>query len=100
MGIGVVLLIWAVVGTIVAIAGALVVGGTTAFLTRRATRWRRIAIVVACLSPFACFAWAGAVFMFQALVNEGLLHGHPRLRGLLALPTSQWIQFADDRPHR
>jgi hypothetical protein len=79
MGIGVVLIIWAVVGTIVASAGVLVVGGTTAFLTRRATRWRRSAIVVACLFPFACFAWAGAVFMFQALVNEGLLHRDPGL---------------------
>jgi hypothetical protein len=79
MGIGVVLLLWAVFGTIVASVGAVVLGGTTAFLTRRVPRYRRSAILVACFFPFACFAWTGAVFMFQAFVNEGLLSRDPGL---------------------
>jgi len=79
MGIGIVLLLWAVFGTIVASVGALIMGGATAFLIRRVTRWRRVTIIAACTFPFACFVWAAAVFAFQAVVNEGFLHRDPGL---------------------
>jgi len=58
---------------VVAGIGLLVLGGATAFFTRGVTKDRRKVIVAACLFPFACFAWAGIVFVFQAIVNEGVL---------------------------
>jgi len=79
MGIGFVLLIWAVAGTILAGIGALLFGGLTSVLTRKVTRGRRRVIIAAGLLPFACLIWAGALFVFQALVNEGVLHRDPGL---------------------
>jgi hypothetical protein len=73
MGITIVLLLWAVFGTVVAALIPTTLGGTTALLTRGATG-RRKAIISAAVFPFACFAWGAAVFVFQAIVNEGLLH--------------------------
>lgn len=74
MGLGIVLLLWAVVGTILAGIGLVVLGGAAALLTRGVTRGRRAVIIAAALFPFACLAWAGIVFVFQAIVNEGVLH--------------------------
>ena len=74
MGIGFVLLFWAVAGAIAATVGALVLGGATAFITRGAHKGRRRAILAAGLFPFVCLAWAGTVFAFQAVVNETFLH--------------------------
>jgi hypothetical protein len=79
MGIGFVLLIWAVAGTILAGIGTLLFGGLTSLLTRKVTRGRRRVIIAAGLLPFACLIWAGALFVFQALVNEGVLHRDPGL---------------------
>lgn len=79
MGIGIVLLFWAVAGTVLAGVGAIVLGGATAFLTRKITRGRRRVIIAAGLLPFGCLVWAGGLFVFQALVNEGLLHRDPGL---------------------
>ena len=77
MGIGFVLLIWAVVGTILAFIGALVLASATWLFTRGAARGRRMAIIAAGLFPFACLAWGGSMFFIQAVVNEGLLHRDP-----------------------
>jgi hypothetical protein len=74
MGIGIVLLFWAVVGTVVAAIGAVTLGGITALLTRRVARNRRKVIVAASLFPLVCLGWGGGMFVFQAVVNEGLLH--------------------------
>jgi hypothetical protein len=74
MGIGIVLVFWAVVGAILSGIGLVLIGGATAFLTRGVTRGRSPVIIAACLFPFACFAWAGIIFVFQAIVNESLLH--------------------------
>jgi hypothetical protein len=73
MGIGLVLLFWAVTGTILASVVALVFGSLTAILTRGSPRRRR-AIVLSSAFPFICLGWAGALFIFQAIVNEGVLH--------------------------
>jgi hypothetical protein len=73
MGIGIVLLFWAVVGIVVAGTGSLVLGAAAAFLTRGVARGRRRAIAVASLFPLACLAWGGAVFIGQAIVNESVL---------------------------
>lgn len=79
MGIGVVLLFWAVVGTILAGIGMMFLGRATAFLTRKVVKGRRTVIAVARLFPFACLAWAGALFVFQAFVNEEMLQRDPGL---------------------
>ena len=74
MGIGFVLLLWAVAGVTAATVAATFLGTTAALLTRKAERGRRRAIAFAVLLPFACLVWAGGVFIFQAVVNETLLH--------------------------
>ncbi len=74
MGIGFVLIIWAFVGSILAGIGLLAFGGLAAFFTRGVPTGRRKAIVTAGLFPFGCLAWAGIVFLFQAIINEGVLH--------------------------
>jgi hypothetical protein len=79
MGIGIVLLFWVVIGTILSGIALLIFGGATAFFTRGVTKSRRRAIVLTSLFPFACLAWAGVIFSFQAFVNEGVLHRDPGL---------------------
>jgi hypothetical protein len=74
MGIGFVLLIWAVVGVGVAGIGALVLGGTAAYFTRGVEHGRKQLILVASLFPLICLAWAGVVFAFQAAINEMVFH--------------------------
>ena len=65
---------WAVAGIVVAGIGAAALGCAAAMLTRGVTNGRRKLIVAASLFPFVCLGWGGAVFVFQAVVNEGLLH--------------------------
>jgi hypothetical protein len=74
VGIGIVLLIWAVVGTLLAGLGALFLGGATALLTREVQKGRRSVILCASVFPFLCLAWAGIVFVFQAAVNDFVFH--------------------------
>jgi len=74
MGLGIVLLLWLVVGTVLTAIGAAILAGTTALLTRGITNGRRKVIIAAALLPFVCLCWAGVVFVFQAVINEGLLH--------------------------
>jgi hypothetical protein len=74
MGLGFVLLLWAVVGTVVAAGGAATLGSATALLTRGVASGRRKVIIAACLFPIVCLGWGGVMFVFQAVVNEGLLH--------------------------
>jgi hypothetical protein len=74
MGLGFVLLLWAVVGTVVAAVGAATSGSATAMLTRGVANGRRKVIIAASLFPIVCLGWGGVMFVFQAVVNEGLLH--------------------------
>ena len=74
MGVGFVLLLWAVVGIVVAAVGAATLGLATALLTRGVTNGRRKVIIAASLFPIVCLGWGGLMFVFQAVVNEGLLH--------------------------
>jgi hypothetical protein len=74
MGIGFVLIIWAVVGVVLAGIGALVCAYATALLTRGAVQDRKKLIKTATLFPFACLVWTGTVFVFQAVINETVLH--------------------------
>jgi energy-coupling factor transporter transmembrane protein EcfT len=79
MGIGIVLLVAAVVGTAFASIGMIALGGATAFFTRGVKKNRRKAIIAASAFPFVCLAWGGAVFFFQATVNEGVFDRDPGL---------------------
>ena len=69
-----VLLAAAVVGTVIASIGGTALGGATAWFTKSVQRGRRTAILVAIAFPFACLAWGGLVFAFQAVVNGMALH--------------------------
>jgi hypothetical protein len=74
MGIIMVLLIYVVVGGALACIAAAVFGGITALVTRSAKQGRRGVLIVSVLLPFACGAWAFAVFVTQAIINETLLN--------------------------
>jgi hypothetical protein len=74
VGIVFVLIFWAVVWLILAGLGAGGCGLLAAVLTRRVTKGRRQVILAAALFPFASLIWAGAVFVFQAVVNESVLN--------------------------
>ena len=70
MGIGIVLLFWAVVGFVLACGAAAALGICAAWLTRGVVRGRRILIIAAIAFPFGCLAWSAVIFVFQATVNE------------------------------
>jgi hypothetical protein len=74
MGLGIVLVFWAVAGIVVAAVGAAIFGCAAALLTRDVRNGRRRVIIAVSLFPFVCLGWGGAMFVFQAVVNEGLLH--------------------------
>jgi hypothetical protein len=80
MGIGFVLLIWAVAGAVIAGIGAVLIGGTTALLTRGVAQGRKQRVILAAsVFPFLCLAWAGIVFFSQAAANEFVFHRDPGL---------------------
>jgi len=70
MGIGIVLVLWAIVGAFLATVGMVVLRAAATFLTQSATKDRRRVILAATLLPFLCLGWGGAVFIFQGIVNE------------------------------
>jgi hypothetical protein len=97
MGLGFVLIFWAIAGLVLGTIGAGALGAITAFLTRGIVQSRRRLILFAGLFPFACLAWAGAVFVFQAVVNAGLLHRDVGLGdgSYAPLPNGYEISFID-----
>jgi hypothetical protein len=74
MGIGFVLLIYAVIGLILAAVGALVLGSAAAYLTRGAGPGRKRLILAVSFFPLVCLGWVGTVFIFQAIINEDVFH--------------------------
>jgi hypothetical protein len=79
VGIGFVLLIWTAAGLIVASVGAVVLGTATSLATPEVPRFRRLTIFAASAFPFVCLCWSGALFVFQAPVNQLVLHRDPGL---------------------
>jgi len=63
---------WAVVGTVLACIGALVMGVVVSFLTRAAAAGRSRATLFAVAFPFVCLGWAALLFVLQAVVNESM----------------------------
>lgn len=100
MGIGLVLMIWAVVGFVLACVGALVMGAVATFLTRKATNDRSLTLLASIAFPFACLGWAALLFVFQALVN-GAMHRDPGLGDTwnCPLPNGYAITMIDTTDH-
>jgi len=73
MGLGIVLVFWAMAGVVLASIGAVMLAGATTLLTRRAPARRYSVVLAAAIFPFVCLVWGGCVFVFQAVVNEVLL---------------------------
>jgi len=57
-----------------AVVGALILHWIATYATRGVVRQRHWFVWAVTLFPFACLAWGGAVFVFQAAVNVLLLH--------------------------
>ena len=74
MGIGFVLIVYAVGGTFAAIIGCLVLRRVVAGFVPGSSRSRSLLIRAATAFPFACMFWAGVVFIFSAAVNVVWLH--------------------------
>ncbi len=74
MGIGFVLVAWGIIGAILAGIGSLTLRWVVAYFTRGANNSRRGLLRAATLFPVVCLAWAGMVFVFQAVVNVVVLH--------------------------
>ncbi len=74
MGIGVVLILWAVVGFALASLGSVVMMAAAKFLMRRTAAHSHAFVLAVGVFPFAFLGWAGTVFVFQAVVNEFFLH--------------------------
>jgi hypothetical protein len=71
---------WIALGTLVAAGVALVLGRTTAFLTRHVREDRREVIRAARWLPFKCLLWIAVVFVSYWAVNIGVRH-NTSLRG-------------------
>jgi hypothetical protein len=100
MGLGLVLLLWAVVGTILACVGAFVMGAAATLLTRKASKDRSLTLLASVAFPFACLAWAALLFAFQAFVN-GSMHRDPGLGDTwnCPLPDGYAITMIDTTDH-
>jgi hypothetical protein len=74
MGIGFVLIVYAVGGTIAAAIGCLVLRRLVAGFVPESSRPRSLLIRAVTAFPFACLLWAGGVFVVSATVNVVWLH--------------------------
>jgi hypothetical protein len=113
MGLGFVIILWAALGSILAVVAAVILGNTAAFFTRGVQQGRGRLVLGACLLPFLCLGWAACVFVFQAVVNEGLLdrdlglgdtwhcplpNGYQVL--MIDIPDEGWVFNPKTQPHR
>ena len=87
MGIAVVLFVWAVFGITLAAIASFVLRRATAFLTGKAAPGPRGRVIaVAGCFPFLSLGWGGAVFVFQAYVNDTVFRRDPGLGDLWRCP--------------
>ncbi len=98
MGIGFVLAFWAVVGTIGCGVAAVFLAAVATQFTRHLGKVGNKAVLACALFPFACLGWAGAVFVFQALINEEGLRRDPGLGDAwrCPLPNGYALLMIDD----
>lgn len=98
MGLGFVLGIWLVVGSILAGIGSAILVSVTSNLTRGIDNaLRRSAIRAARLLPFGCLIWAGIIFVIQGIVNEQVFHRDVGIgdSSYAPLPNGYQILFGD-----
>jgi len=93
MGLGIVLVFWALAGMVIASIGSLTLAVTTAFLTRRVPAQRHRAILAAAIFPFVCLGWEACLFVFQGVVNEGLLNRDPGIGDTWHAPLPNGFQI-------
>jgi hypothetical protein len=79
MGILFVLLFWGMLGSVVGVVGGFILRRITVAVTPDQADGpyksaRKNTVRLATFLPFACIAWAGGIFVFQAVVNTSLLH--------------------------
>src|SRR5579862_2720647 len=86
LGLGFALVIWAVIGGIVAGGGGLVFAGLAAFFTRGVEVGRKRFIWVAGLFPAMCLVWVGGVFVLQGTVDQVVFHRDPGLGDAWSCP--------------
>jgi hypothetical protein len=77
MGIGFVLIAWAVIGLIGAVIGSVILPLVVSHFIRGRTTDARRLLLTARWFPFACLVWAGCVFICYAVVNDTVFHRDP-----------------------
>ncbi|HTH52493.1 MAG TPA: hypothetical protein VL495_01000 [Edaphobacter sp.] len=79
MGIGVVLIFYAIALTIAAAISAVVLGVVSYLMTKHSgTKWKR-AVLASIVFPFVCVAFAGGWFVVYSVVNYEVFHRDPML---------------------
>lgn len=79
MGIGVVLIVYAIGLMIAASVGAVILGLAVHFITKYGGPRRKRAIIASVIFPFACVAYAGGWFVTYAVINVEVFHRDPGL---------------------
>jgi hypothetical protein len=97
MGIGIVLIFWGLVGLIGATVGSVTLPRVASHFTQGAGKDCRRLLLAMRLFPFACLAWASAVFVFYAVVNEIVFHRDPGIGDgwTCPLPNGYAIEMID-----
>ena len=70
MGIGLVLVFWVVVGTVLASIGMLVFGTATLIFTHGVKEGRAATVTAAGLFPYGCLVWLFLIFMLQVQIQD------------------------------
>jgi hypothetical protein len=101
MGLGGVLLFFAVVGLVLAAAGGAVLRAVATRLTHPAFGDRRSIITAATYLPLLSLGWAALVFAFQAVVNERVFQRDPGIgdEWKCPLPNGYALLMIDDEPY-
>jgi energy-coupling factor transporter transmembrane protein EcfT len=79
MGLGVVLIFYAIAMTIAATVGAIVLGAINYFLTRQFWPKSKYAVIASVVFPYVCVGFAGVWFISYAVINSTVFHRDPGL---------------------
>lgn len=74
LGIGFVLIVWAVFGSVAAVFGSLILRTLVNRLTRRRGEFNKDLLRFAFALPFLCLSWAAIVFVLQGVINVTVFH--------------------------
>jgi len=79
VGIGLVLLLYAIVLGVLAMVGSAILVAIATWVTRPARNRRKMAIIASAAFPFGCVAFAGVWFILYAVINYAVFHRDPGL---------------------